>query len=106
MALDITFTVCRQRAFLEDIADEFEDMELDAFIDNVYNFDNVSDLDHWCLTLLSRAVELIKFNQDEGLRQLEAAENKLLESSSEEDTPPEEEPEEEEESGSTSTGSG
>jgi alpha-soluble NSF attachment protein len=45
--MDYTFPGCRECKLCEDIVQAYKDMNVDAFTDAVYNYDQISKLDPW-----------------------------------------------------------
>jgi alpha-soluble NSF attachment protein len=49
---DYTFEGCREAKLADDILTAFKDMDVDAFTDALYNYDQISKLDPWRTTIL------------------------------------------------------
>uniref|UniRef100_A0A7S2R3C7 Uncharacterized protein n=1 Tax=Rhizochromulina marina TaxID=1034831 RepID=A0A7S2R3C7_9STRA len=58
--IDYTFAYSREKLFLTNLLAIIPELDLAAFADHIYNFDNVAGLDEWCLRMLNRVKEDIE----------------------------------------------
>lgn len=65
--IDFSFSESREGKFFNNLAQSFEDYDVDAFSDAVFQFDNISKLDTWKITLLLRVKESISTGVDEAV---------------------------------------